>query len=137
MKTESKVAAILFIMAFSTLFLLYTAISADTGSGGQEVPVIPTKNDIGKTVYVEGTVLSKRMTFTGSNLLINLDCQTDQKNQNDESVVIIFVPKSSGAVSLNQTIDVGGKIGVKGVVEEYNGTLEVVLKNEKNLFVFR
>ena len=136
MKTENKIAAILFIMAFSTLFLLYAAISADTGGSGQEVPVIPTKNDIGKTVYVEGIVLSKRMTYTGSNLMINLDCQADQKSQNDDSVVVIFVPRSSGAVSLNQAISVGDKIGVKGAVEEYNDTLEVVLKNEKDLFVF-
>jgi DNA/RNA endonuclease YhcR with UshA esterase domain len=136
MKTENKVAAILFIMAFSTLFLLYTAISADTGRDIQEIPIIPTKNDVGKTVYVEGTVLSKRMTFTGNNLLISLDCRTESNNQNVDPIVIIFIPRSSGAVSFNQTLEVGSKIGVIGVVEEYNGMLEVVLKNEKNLFVF-
>ena len=150
MKTENKVAAILFIMAFSTIFLLYAAISADTANNANDIPVIPTKNDIGKTVYVEGTVLSKRMTFTGNNLLISLDCQTPPENQNqnknqnqnqnlnpNDSVVIIFIPRSSGAASFHQSIDVGNKIGVRGVVEEYNGTLEVVLKNEKNLFLLK
>jgi DNA/RNA endonuclease YhcR with UshA esterase domain len=135
MRTENKVAAILFIMAFSTIFLLYAAISADPQSNADKIPVIPTTNDIGKTVYVEGTVLSKRMTFTGSNLLINLDCQAPPENQSNDTVVVIFIPRSAGAVSYNQTIEVGNKIGVVGVVEEYNGVLEVVLKNEKNLFL--
>ena len=155
MKTENKVAVLLFIMAFSTLFLLYAAISADAGNNDNGTPVIPTKNDVGRTVYVEGTVLSKRMTFTGDNLMISLDCQessarpsqnTNQNaNQNTNqapsptsgnSVVTVFIPKSAGAVSIFPKLGEGDKIGVKGVVEEYNGTLEVVLKNEKNLFIF-
>jgi DNA/RNA endonuclease YhcR with UshA esterase domain len=138
MKTENKVAAILFIMAFSTVFLLYAAISADTGNNINETPVIPTNNDIGKTVYVEGTVLSKRMTYTGDNLLINLECRSPaNQNQSDgNAVVIVFVPKSTGSVSINQKLNVGDKIGVKGAVEEYNGTPEVILKNEKNLLIF-
>ena len=126
MKAENKVVIILFIMAFSTVFLLYGIISNDSIFDSSEESVVPTKNDIGKTVYVEGTVLSKRMTFTGDNLIVNIECK-------DSTVLMIFIPKSSGAASLNGIIEVDNIIGVKGPVEEYNGTLEVVLKNENNL----
>jgi hypothetical protein len=130
MKQENKIVIILFIMAFSSVILLYSIVAEDSNSGfDSETPVIPTKSDIGKTVYVEGKVLNKRMTFTGENLIINIEC-----NENNETdIVMIFVPKSSGASSLNQKIEVNDFIGVKGPVEEYNGILEVVLKNENNL----
>jgi len=127
MKKENKIVILLFIMAFSSVVLLYAIISEDSGAGfGSETPVIPTKADIGKTVYVEGTVLNKRMTFTGENCIANIECS-------DRSVLMIFIPKSSGAASVNQTIEIGDYIGLKGDVEEYNGTLEVVLKNSANL----
>ena len=127
MKKENKIVIILFIMAFSSVILLYAIVTEDSGAGfGSETPVIPTKADIGKTVYVEGTVLDKRMTYTGENCIVNIECS-------DRSVLMIFIPKSSGAASVNQTIDVGDYVGLKGDVEEYNGTLEVVLKNESNL----
>jgi len=127
MKKENKIVILLFIMAFSSVILLYAIISEDSGAGfGSETPVIPTKADIRKTVYVEGTVLNKRMTFTGENCIANIECS-------DRSVLMIFIPKSSGAASVNQTIEIGDYIGLKGDVEEYNGTLEVVLKNSANL----
>jgi OB-fold nucleic acid binding domain. len=127
MKKENKIVILLFIMAFSSVVLLYAIIAEDSGAGfGSETPVIPTKTDIGKTIYVEGTVLNKRMTYTGDNCIANIECS-------DHSVLMIFIPKSSGAASVNQTIEIGDYIGLKGEVEEYNGTLEVVLKNESNL----
>ena len=127
MKKENKIVIILFIMAFSSVVLLYAIIADDSGTGfSSEASVIPTKADIGKTVYVEGTVLDKRMTYTGENCIANIECS-------DRTVLMIFIPKSSGAASVNQTIEVGDYIGLKGDVEEYNGTLEVVLKNSSNL----
>jgi len=127
MKKENKIVILLFIMAFSSVVLLYAIIAEDSGAGfGSETPVVPTKADIGKTVYVEGTVLNKRMTFTGENCIANIEC-------NDRTVLMIFIPKSSGAASVHQAIEVGDYVGLKGEVEEYNGTLEVVLKNESNL----
>ena len=127
MKKENKIVILLFIMAFSSVVLLYAIIAEDSGAGfGSETPVVPTKADIGKTVYVEGTVLNKRMTFTGENCIANIEC-------NDRTVLMIFIPKSSGAASVHQAIEVGDYVGLKGEVEEYNGILEVVLKNESNL----
>ena len=125
MKTENKIVIILFVMAFSTVFLIYSMIdNSDNGfSPAGETPVIPTKADIGKTVYVQGTVLDKRMTYTGDNLILNIEC-------GDQTILMIFVPKSAGAGAVNQKIERDDYIGVKGAVEEYNGTLEVVPKNE-------
>ena len=98
--------------------------SSDSGfTPAGETPVIPTKADIGKTVYVQGTVLDKRMTYTGDNLILNIECS-------DQTILMIFVPKSAGAGAVNQKIERDDYIGVKGAVEEYNGTLEVVPKNE-------
>ncbi|MCL2863488.1 MAG: hypothetical protein FWE54_05315 [Methanimicrococcus sp.] len=161
MKTENKIVIILFIMAFSTVFLLYSMIdSSDNGfSPAGETPVIPTNADIGKTVYVEGTVLSKRMTYTGENLILNIEC-SDRTGGGTSSmasggtssmasggtgsmagggtgsmtgsgtVLMIFVPRSAGAGEVNRRIEKDDVIGVKGVVTEYNGTLEVIPKNE-------
>jgi len=114
-------------MAFSSVILLYSIVAEESSAGfASETPVIPTKSDIGKIVYVEGTVLNKRMTYTGGNLIVNIECK-------DDSVVMLFIPKSSGAASLNDRVEVNDFIGVKGPVEEYGGSLEVVLKDEKNL----
>ena len=127
MKKENKIVIILFIMAFSSVILLYAIIAEDSDAGfSSETPIIPTKEDIGKTVYVEGTVLNKRMTYTGENCIANIECS-------DRSVLTIFIPRSSGASSVNQMIEIGDYIGLRGDVEEYNGTLEVVLKSETNL----
>ena len=127
MKKENKIVIILFIMAFSSVVVLYAISAEDSGTGfGSEAPVIPTKADLGKTVYVEGTVLDKRMTYTGENCIANIECS-------DRTVLMIFIPKSSGAASVHQSIEIGDYIGLKGDVEEYNGALEVVLKSESNL----
>lgn len=127
MKTENKIVIIIFVMVFSTLFLLYTAVyNHSSDFSGVDAVVIPTKDDVGKTVYVEGVVLSKKSTFQGGHLIINIECA-------DKTVLIIFIPKSAGAEHISQMIEPDDKIGVKGIVEEYNGALEVVLKNEKNL----
>ncbi|WNY23223.1 hypothetical protein MmiHf6_05280 [Methanimicrococcus hongohii] len=127
MKTENKLVIILFLMAFSTVFLLYAVISADNESlmsAGNSV--VPTTEDVGKTVYTEGLVMSKRMTFTGDHLIIQIECA-------DKTVLPVFVPKSVGASSIFSKIEAESLIGVKGAVEEYNGTLELVLKNENDL----
>ncbi|WNY28292.1 hypothetical protein MmiEs2_04760 [Methanimicrococcus stummii] len=129
MKTENKLMIILFLMAFSTLFLLYAVISADNESmmsAGNSV--VPTNADIGKTVYTEGKVLSKRNTFTGDHLIIQIECS-------DKTVLPIFIPKSTGASSIHSKVNVDDSIGVLGLVEEYDGALELVLKNEKDLIV--
>ncbi|MDR0767487.1 MAG: hypothetical protein LBE57_03450 [Methanosarcinales archaeon] len=129
MKTENKLVILLFLMAFSTVFLLYAVISADNEAlmnAGNSV--VPTKADIGKTVYTEGKVLSKRMTFTGGHLNIQIECV-------DRTVLPVFVPNSSGASSIYSMIDADNMIGVRGSVGEYNGALQIVLRNERDLRV--
>ncbi|MDV0444674.1 hypothetical protein MmiAt1_02070 [Methanimicrococcus sp. At1] len=123
MKTEYKLVFILFVMAFSTVFLLYAVVSNDSGQFSGGAPVIPTADDIGKTVYVEGTVLSKRSTYQGEHLIVNIECS-------DRTILMVFVSKSVGAASVSQKINVNDFVGIQGTVQEYNGTLEIVLKNE-------
>ena len=130
MKIENKIVIILFITAFTTLFLLYAVLSENPGSGltvSEEKAVIPTKADLGKEVYVQGTVLDKRMTYSGDNLIVNIECE-------DKTVLMIFIPKSAGAAAVNREIEPSDYIGVKGTVKEYNKTLEVVPKNENGIF---
>ncbi|MDY0266908.1 MAG: hypothetical protein RBQ94_04605 [Methanimicrococcus sp.] len=121
MKKETQIIFILFFMAFSTLFLLYAAVLGD--SSVSEEPVIPTLNDVGKTVYVEGVVLNKRSTFKGGHLIVNIECS-------DHTVLPIFIPNASGADSISGQVEINDVVGVKGTVEEYNETLELVLKNK-------
>ncbi|MDV0447237.1 hypothetical protein MsAg5_11160 [Methanosarcinaceae archaeon Ag5] len=131
MKKENKIVIVLFLTAFLSVLLLYACVfDAGSGDGQQQIPVIPTENDIGKSVYIEGTVLNKKMTFKGENLIINIEGK-------DQTVLMIFVPKSSGAASISQKIGAGDQIGAAGIVEEYNGTLEIVLKKESDLRIFR
>ncbi|MBZ3934987.1 hypothetical protein [Methanimicrococcus blatticola] len=130
MKTENKIVIILFLMAFSTVFLLYAVISADHASwtSAGENAVIPTVADVGKTVYAEGLVMSKKMTFKGEHLIVQMECD-------DHTVLPVFIPKSSGASAIYSKVDVDRRIGVKGSVEEYNGSLEIVLKNENDFHI--
>ncbi len=129
MKTESKIVFILFLMAFSTLFLLYAVMTTNHASRlTGENAVIPTTDDIGKTVYTEGLVMSKRMTFKGEHLIVQMECA-------DHTVLPLFIPKSAGASLIYSKVSAGHRIGVRGTVEEYNGTLEIVLKTEKDFSV--
>ncbi|MDR2943545.1 MAG: hypothetical protein LBU81_00385 [Methanosarcinales archaeon] len=130
MKIENKIVIILFIMAFSTLFLLYAVFSADsvsrTASG--ENAVIPTVNDVGNTVYTEGVVMSKKMTFKGEHLIVQIECE-------DHTVLPVFIPKSAGASDIFSKTAINRRIGVKGSVEDFNGTLEIVLKHEADFHI--
>ncbi|WNY27004.1 nucleotide-binding protein [Methanolapillus ohkumae] len=126
MKKENKIVIILFLTAFLSVLLLYVCVFDNNSENSGQIPVTPTINDVGKTVYVEGNILNKKMTFTGENLILNIE----GKNQD---MIVIFIPKKSGAAGIYQKIAVGDKIGVFGTVEEYNGTLEVVLKKEQDL----
>lgn len=108
-------------MAFSTLFLLYAAVFND--SSVSEETIVPTFDDIGKTVYVEGVVLSKKSTFKGGHLIVNIECS-------DHTVLAVFISNSSGADFISGQVEVNDIVRVKGTVEEYNGTLELVLKNK-------
>jgi hypothetical protein len=99
MKTENKLVIILFVMAFSTVFLLYAAISEDNEMSMTSAnSVVPTQSDIGRVVYTEGKVLSKRMTFTGDHLIIQMECA-------DRTVLPVFVSRSAGASSIFSQID--------------------------------
>ena len=129
MKTENKLVIILFVMAFSTVFLLYAVISEDNEASMTSAnSVVPTQSDIGRVVYTEGVVLSKRMTFTGDHLIIQMECA-------DRTVLPVFVPRSAGASSIFSKIDTDSRIGVRGTVNVHNGTLQLVLRNERDLRV--
>lgn len=130
MRHDNRIVLILFIMAVSTVFLMYAAFTADEKMPqANETPVIPGKEEIGKTVYVEGIVAGKKMTLKGEHLILTITCT-------DNTVLPVFIPKTSGAAIVFSEVEIGDKIGVKGVVEEYNGALEIVLKRETNFHRF-
>lgn len=106
-------------MALLSLTILYATFYAGdtkTDSNGFSPSSVP-----GENVRFEGDVLSKRFTYTGGHLLMNVDY--------GEGVVKVFIPSGNGAKELDSRIAENDHVFVSGTVNEYNGELEVIVQN--------
>ena len=145
---ENRIIAVLLAMLLISLIIVSYAFSAGSGYSGSagssfgsffrlsgetspENAVIPTQDDIGKTVYVEGNVLNFRKTNTGDHLIITLLCS----GGSEQETISVFIRKSSGAANISSRIVNGAKIGATGTVQEYGGSLEIVVSKEQDVTI--
>ena len=101
MQKEEKVVVVLLVMAVLTLIIAFFGFSSQPAAYSKD-------SKLDEHVYVEGTVLSNKMTHTGDNLIIklsNLD-------------IMVFVPKNNGA---------------KEVYDSFNNSRAILYRKIKNL----
>ncbi len=110
MQKEEKVVVVLLVMAALSLIIAFFGFSSQPATYSKD-------SKLAERVYVEGTVLSKKMTGTGDNLILklsNLD-------------VMVFVPKDNGAKEVNDFLKTGDRVRITGKVQEYKNAREIVV----------
>lgn len=123
MEKEEKVIVILLCMALLSLVIAYaTFFSGDDPSRVEEFSA---SSQPGEEVQFEGDVLSKRMTYTGDHLLMDVDYGS--------GVVMVFVPSDNGAQDINARVNENDHVLITGIVDEYQGQTEVVVQNSNDV----
>lgn len=131
MEKEEKVVIVLLIMTLSSLLTAYVCFGTELAGTGQksggETRQYTQESVSGEKVFLEAEVLSKRFTYTGEHLLLDVDCNSE--------VVSVFIPKTAGAEALNTSIQEGDVINVTGTVSEYKGKKEIKVEREEDILL--
>lgn len=123
MEKEEKVVAVLLVMAILSLAVAYFIFIPGELSGSIEP--LSDRSSLGETVYVEGEVLSKRLTYTGDHLILEVD--------HEGEFITVFIPNNKGAKEINDKISVKDMVYVSGILDEYEGKLEIIVKDKKDV----
>lgn len=131
MEKEEKVMVLLLFMTLTSLITAYLCFGSELTASGQETgeeakPYTRESGD-GDKVFLEAQVLSKRLTYTGGHLLLQVDCNSE--------VLSVFIPKTAGAEALNNSIREGDFISVTGTVSEYEGKKEVKVERTEDILL--
>jgi DNA/RNA endonuclease YhcR with UshA esterase domain len=129
MEKEEKVVVVLLVMALfslSTAYLFFGPELAGTGqkSGGKALQYTH-ESEVGEKVSLDVEVLSKRSTYTGDHLLLEVNF--------DSEVLSVFVPNSAGAEALNGSINKGDFISITGIISEYKGKKEIRVERKEDI----
>ena len=131
MEKEEKVMVLLLFMTLTSLVTAYLCFGPElTASGqeaGEEAKPYTRESGEGEKVFLEAQVLSKRLTYTGGHLLLQVDCNSE--------VLSVFIPKTAGAEALNNSIQKGDFISVTGTVSEYEGKREIKVERKEDILL--
>lgn len=129
MEKEEKVMVLLLFMTLTSLMTAYLCFGSEITDLGQETGKearqYTRESAEGEKVFLEAEVLSKRFTYTGGHLLLQIDC--------DSEVLSVFIPKTAGADTLNMSIQEGDFISLTGTVAEYEGKREIKVDKKENI----
>ncbi len=118
---EERVMIVLLMMVLLSLSVAYVTFYQE----GTQIHELTTSSRPGEIVYIEGTVASERFTNTGDHLLIDVEHGSDS--------IKVFVPKDKGAKEIASVISKNSKVRVTGEVQEYQGELEIVVLDDKDI----
>lgn len=131
MEKEEKVMVLLLFMTLTSLMTAYlcfgTELTASGQEAGEEARQYTRESGEGEKVFLEAQVLSKRLTYTGEHLLLQVDCNSE--------VLSVFIPKTAGAEALNNSIQKGDFISVIGTVSEYEGKREIKVERKEDILL--
>ena len=128
MEKEEKVVVVLLIMALSSLSTAYVFFGSElagAGQSGERALQYTHESGVGEKVTLDAEVLSKRFTYTGEHLLLDVDF--------DSEVLSVFIPKNAGAEALNSMIHEGDLISITGTVSEYKGKKEINVGKKEDI----
>ncbi len=124
MQKEEKVVVILLFMALGSLGVAFWAFDPDDGapvalSGSPDAATGTGYSSDDQTMQtmqvIQGQVLGIKSTKTGGNLILHLNSTT----------LPIFIPSSAGAQQIENRIQPGDIIQVKGSISDYQGEKEL------------
>lgn len=124
MEKEEKVVIILLSMVFLSLSISYLVFFE---SGDSDAAVFSSSSLPGENVFVEGTVVSKRLTYSGDHLILMVDSVSGP--------VKVFVPSGNGARTIDSLLNDDSKVHIFGKVDEYEGELELVVQKVNDVTV--
>lgn len=131
MEKEEKVMVLLLFMTLTSLMAAYICFGPElTASGqeaGEEARQYTRESGEGEKVFLEAQVLSKRLTYTGGHLLLQVDYNSE--------VLSVFIPKTAGAETLNNSIQKGDFISVTGTISEYEGKREIKVERKEDILL--
>ncbi|AKB77589.1 hypothetical protein MSHOH_1106 [Methanosarcina horonobensis HB-1 = JCM 15518] len=129
MEKEEKIVVVLLVMALSSLSTAYLFFGSDLAGAGQspggEALQYTHESEVGEKVTLDAEVLSKRFTYTGDHLLLEVDF--------DSEVLSVFIPKTAGAEALSGSINEGDFISIKGKISEYEGKKEIKVERKEDI----
>ena len=129
MEKEEKVVVVLLIMALSSLLTAYLFFGSELAGAGQKSEgkalQYTHESEVGERVTLDAEVLSKRFTYTGDHLLLEVDF--------DSEVLGVFIPKTAGAEALNSSINEGDFISITGIISEYEGKKEITIERKEDI----
>lgn len=131
MEREEKVVVILLVMALSSLSTAYVFFGSELTGAGQrsegKALQYTHESEVGEKVFLDAEVLSKRFTYTGDHLLLEVNF--------DSEVLSVFIPKAVGAESLNRSINEGDFIRITGIISEYRGKKEIRVERKEDVIL--
>jgi DNA/RNA endonuclease YhcR with UshA esterase domain len=131
MEKEEKVVVVLIIMALSSLSTAYVFFGSELAEAGQNsgeaAHQYTHESEVGEKVTLDAEVLSKRFTYTGGHLLLEVDF--------DSEVLSVFIQKTAGAEALNSSIEKGDFISVTGIISEYEGKKELKVEKKEDIIL--
>ena len=126
MEKEEKIVAVLLTMAILSLGVAYVTFFQGNGGDISSVAMqLTERSSVGDLVYFEGTIMSKKFTFKDDHLLLSVDYGQD--------IVKVFIPNKNGAVDVDNMIDENDYVRIQGIVDEYQGELEVVVQSKNDV----
>ena len=123
MEKEEKIVGVLLVMAILSLAVAYFTYLPGELTG--DIQPLTDSSGLGEKVFVEGEVLSKRLTYTGDHLILEVGHSTQP--------IAVFIPNNKGAEEINKKISRGDQVHVTGILDEYEGELEIVVQKEKDV----
>ncbi|MCC4770909.1 hypothetical protein FXV91_12230 [Methanosarcina sp. DH2] len=129
MEKEEKVVVVLLVMALFSLSTAYLFFGQDLAGAGQKqggkALQYTHESEVGEKVSLDAEVLSKRFTYTGDHLLLEVNF--------DSEVLSIFIPNTAGAEALEELINEGDFISITGIISEYKGKKEIRVERKEDI----
>ncbi|AFV25025.1 nucleic acid-binding OB-fold tRNA/helicase-type protein [Methanolobus psychrophilus R15] len=126
MEKEEKVVVILLAMVFLSLSIVY--VTFFTGDS-PDVAEFSAMSGAGERVFLEGSIVTKRFTYTGNHLLMTVD--------SGSGPVKVFIPSGNGAKDIGAMINEDDVVRIFGTVEEYEGEVEIVVQHKNDVVLVK
>jgi len=123
LQKEEKITLTLMVTALLVLIIIYFGFITDT----QDLEEYSDGSGINDRVILHGEVVEKWFTYTGDHLILNV--------RSKEHFIKVFISKNCGAADVDLLVDVADTVKIIGVVDEYQGKREIIVKRPKDIKV--
>lgn len=116
LQKEEKIVAVLLAMAVLSLTIGYLGFVPQVSGYSED-------SKVGDLVNIEGTVINKKMTASGGNLILSIS----------DLNINIFISKDNGAKDVYDDLKPGDKVQINGKVAQYRNAREIVVESASDI----